>query len=286
MSWMQQKTIRNRAWTEGVGIHSGARVRLTLVPAGPDEGVGFIREDLGSGERIPALFSKVHNTELATTLTEGGASVATVEHLTAALFALGVDNVTIELSGPEVPILDGSAAPFAALITEAGIVDLGRPGKAARVTGPVRVESDGGWAELIPADGGLSLDYTIVYDNPHIGTQRFVVDLTPEAFITDVAPARTFGLYRDVESMYARGLAQGGTLENAVVINDDGVINPDGLRFPDECVRHKCLDAVGDLSLVGMPLIGGFRAYRSGHRINHLLVRKLFTTGAYEIVAL
>ncbi len=281
-----QRTIRDTVNTCGVGIHSGNSVTLTLTPAGPDEGVGFIREDVNAGLRVPARFSQVRDTQLATTLTQDGVSIATVEHLTASLFALGVDNITISLSGPEVPILDGSAEPFVSLIRSAGIVEESRPRKGARIARPITVTSGDCRAELRPGSDLLHLDYTIVYENPHIGTQRFSFFLTPETFTREVAPARTFGLYRDIDGMYAQGLAQGGSLENAVVIGDDGVMNPGGLRFDDECVRHKCLDAVGDLSLFGMPIFGNFIAYKSGHRLNHLLVQELFRQQAYEIVPL
>jgi UDP-3-O-[3-hydroxymyristoyl] N-acetylglucosamine deacetylase len=282
---MMQQTIRRIVTTDGVGIHSGNSVTLTLSPAGPGEGVGFIRNDIDARMRVPAHFSRVKNTHLATTLTEDGVSVATIEHLAASLFALGVDNATVSLSGPEVPILDGSAGPFVSLIDSAGIVDSGVPRKAARVVRPVRAVLGDCHAELLPGFDRLSLDYTIVYENPHIGTQSFSFELEPETFAREVAPARTFGLFSDIDGMYARGLAQGGSLGNAVIIGDEGVINPDGLRFPDECVRHKCLDAVGDLSLFGMPIFGRFVAYKSGHRLNHLLVQELFHQQAYEIIS-
>ncbi|MBN2224411.1 MAG: UDP-3-O-acyl-N-acetylglucosamine deacetylase [Deltaproteobacteria bacterium] len=283
---MMQRTIRNTVDTRGVGIHSGNSVTLTLAPAGSDEGVGFIREDLNARLRVPAHFSRVRNTQLATTLTDDGVSIATVEHLTASLLALGVDNVTIALSGPEVPILDGSAEPFVSLIRSAGISEGSAPRKGARIVGPITVTSGDCRAELRPGPDHLHLDYTIVYENPHIGTQRFSFDLTADAFAREVAPARTFGLFNDINGMYAQGLALGGSLENAVVIGDDGVMNPEGLRFDDECVRHKCLDAIGDLSLFGMPILGDFIAYKSGHRLNHLLVQELFRQQAYEIIPL
>jgi UDP-3-O-[3-hydroxymyristoyl] N-acetylglucosamine deacetylase len=283
---MMQQTIRKAVSTEGVGIHSGNSVTITLYPAGPDDGVGFIREDVDARLRVPAHFSRIKNTQLATTLTQDGVSIATVEHLAAALFALGVDNVTISLSGPEVPILDGSAGPFVSLIRSAGIANPGGSRKGARIVRPVAVTSGDCRAELTPGLDRLFLDYTIVYENPHIGVQRFTFELTPETFAREVAPARTFGLVKDVDSMHAQGLALGGSLDNAVVIGEDGVINPDGLRFDDECVRHKCLDAVGDLSLFGMPILGSFIAYKSGHRLNHLLLQELSRQQAYEIIPL
>jgi UDP-3-O-[3-hydroxymyristoyl] N-acetylglucosamine deacetylase len=283
---MMQRTIRKTVDTCGVGIHSGNSVTLTLAPAETDRGVGFIREDVNPRLRVPAHFSRVRNTQLATTLTEDDVSIATVEHLTASLLALGVDNVTVGLTGPEVPILDGSAGPFVALINSAGITEDGGTRKAARIVREVAVASGDCRAELRPGTDLLHIDYTIVYENPHIGTQRFSFDLSPDTFAREVAPARTFGLFADVDGMYARGLALGGSLENAVVVGDDGVMNPGGLRFDDECVRHKCLDAVGDLSLFGMPILGDFVAYKSGHRLNHLLVQELFRRQAYEIISL
>jgi UDP-3-O-[3-hydroxymyristoyl] N-acetylglucosamine deacetylase len=283
---MMQRTIRDTVSTCGVGIHSGNPVTLTLMPAGPDEGVGFIRTDVNARLRVPAHFSQVRTTQLATTLTQDGVSIATVEHLTATLLALGVDNITISLSGPEVPILDGSAEPFVSLVRSAGIVEESAGRQGARIVRPIAVTSADCRAELLPGPSLLHLDYTIVYENPHIGTQRFSFDLTPDTFAHEVAPARTFGLYNDITGMYAQGLALGGSLENAVIISDDGVMNPEGLRFDDECVRHKCLDAVGDLSLFGMPILGSFIAFKSGHRLNHLLVQELFSQKAYEIIAL
>jgi UDP-3-O-[3-hydroxymyristoyl] N-acetylglucosamine deacetylase len=283
---MMQRTIRNTVSIDGVGIHSGSAVRLTLTPAAVDEGIGFVREDLDASLRVPAHFSRVRNTQLATTLTEDGVSVSTVEHVAASLFALGVDNVTIGLSGPEVPILDGSAQPFVSLIRSAGMSEESAPRKAARIVRSVTAASGDCRASLSPGRELLHVDYTIVYENPHIGTQRFSFDLTPDSFIREVAPARTFGLLKDVDGMNARGLALGGSLENAVVVADTGIMNPGGLRFDDECVRHKCLDAVGDLSLFGMPILGDFAAHKSGHRLNHQLLVELVRQRAYEIISL
>jgi UDP-3-O-[3-hydroxymyristoyl] N-acetylglucosamine deacetylase len=283
---MMQRTIRDTVSIDGVGIHSGNPVRLTLTPAADNEGVGFVREDLNPSLRVPAHFSRVRNTQLATTLTEDGVSVSTVEHVAASLFALGVDNVTIGLSGPEVPILDGSAQPFVSLIRSAGVLEESAPRKAARIVRQVTVTSEDCRVALGPGRDSLRVDYTIVYENPHIGTQRFFFELTPDSFAREVAPARTFGLLKDVNGMNAQGLALGGSLENAVVVADTGVMNPGGLRFDDECVRHKCLDAVGDLSLFGMPILGDFTAYKSGHRLNHLLLVELVRQRAYEIVSL
>ncbi len=282
---MHQRTIKKEISLEDVGIHTGSRVKITILPADAGDGIIFIRGDLGD-IRIPAHHSRVKNTVLATTIIEGEASVSTVEHLMATLYALGIDNVTVKINGPEVPVIDGSAAPFVHLINSDGIVDAGGKKLAARITQEIRVESGDSWAKFEPAQKGLFIDYTIVYENPHIGTQHFAFELTPDFFEIEIAPARTFGLLADVDEMRKKGLAKGGSLKNAVVIDDEGVLNPEGLRFPDECVRHKCLDAIGDLALFGMPIVGKFTAYKSGHRLNHKLVSKLAEQKPYEIVEL
>jgi UDP-3-O-[3-hydroxymyristoyl] N-acetylglucosamine deacetylase len=279
-----QKTIKNSFSASGVGIHSGNPVTLLFHPAAEDEGIGFIRTDIDGNVRVPAHYTQVHNTELATTLTEGETSISTVEHVMAALSALNIDNATLMIDGPEVPIFDGSAAPLVTLIRSTGSREVDGKRRAALITKNVRVESGDSWAEFSPHEGGLLFDYTIVYDNPHIGTQNLAFELNPDYFEREIAPARTYGLMNDVDAMFAKGLAQGGSFENAVIIADDGVLNPNGLRFPDECVRHKCLDAIGDLALFGMPLIGKFTAYKSGHRLNHLLIRKIAENKAYKII--
>ncbi len=281
---LYQRGIEREVSTTGVGIHTGNPVTVNLKPAAPGDGIAFIVRDGAGPVRIPAHFSMVKNTTLATTLTAGDASVSTVEHLMAVLSVFGVDNVNVHVDGPELPVLDGSAAGYISLLNSAGFVDYMEKRRFARVTGEVGVESDGSRAGLTPWDGGLYIDYTIVYENPHIGTQRLEFEPTEVFFEREIAPARTFGLLKDVKSMYERGLALGGGLDNALIIGDDGVVNPDGLRFPDECVRHKCLDALGDLALFGMPIIGKFTAYKSGHRLNHLLLKELAETGRYEVV--
>lgn len=281
-----QKTTSKRISISGVGIHTGELVTMELLPAEEGEGIGFIRDDVGGGLRIPAHFPSVKRLDLATTLTKGNVSVSTVEHLMAALYAMEIDNLTVVVDGPELPILDGSASPLVSFVRCAGVVESGAKRRGARVTERVRVGAGDAWAELTPEEKGFSIDYTIVYENPHVATQRIEFTLTPEYFEEEVAPARTYGLLSDVSSMYDRGLAQGGSLRNAVIVGEDGVINPEGLRFPDECVRHKCLDAIGDLALFGLPLFGRFTAYKSGHRLNHLLVKELAKRTAYEIFEL
>lgn len=283
---MLQRTIKKEISLKDVGIHTGSPVHMTILPADVGNGVIFIRHDLYGDIRIPAHHSRVRNTELATTLIEGEASVSTVEHIMATLYSLGVDNVTIKLDGPEVPVIDGSATPFVHLINSDGIVETDGKKLAAKITREIKVESKDSWAKLEPTQKGLFIDYTIVYENPHIGTQHFAFELTPDLFEKEIAPARTYGLLNDVDDMLKKGLAMGGTLKNAVVIGDEGVVNPEGLRFPDECVRHKCLDAIGDLALFGMPIVGKFTAHKSGHRLNHELVSKLAEQKPYEIVEL
>jgi UDP-3-O-[3-hydroxymyristoyl] N-acetylglucosamine deacetylase len=284
ISNMYQKTIEREVSTTGVGIHSGNSVTVTLKPSGPDEGIVFVRHNDFGPFRIPAHFSMVKNTMLATTLTSGDLSISTVEHLMAVLSVFGVDNIEVHVNGPELPVLDGSAKDFISLLNSAGIKDCAEKRRYARVTGKVAVESGDSRAELTPKDGGLYVDYTIVYENRHVGTQRLEFELTDDFFKKEIAPARTYGLLKDVQSMYDRGLALGGSLDNALIIGDEGVLNPDGLRFPDECVRHKCLDALGDLALFGMPIIGKFTAYKSGHMLNHLLLKELADSGRYEVV--
>lgn len=284
ISNMYHKTIEREVSTTGVGIHSGNSVTMTLKPSKPDDGVVFIRHNGFAPVKIPAHFSMVKNTTLATTLTAGDVSISTVEHLMAVLSVFGVDKINVHVNGPELPVLDGSAKGYISLLNSAGIKDSAEKRKFARVTGKVSVESGDSRAELTPKYGGLYIDYTIVYENPHVGTQRFEFKLTPEFFEREIAPARTYGLIEDIQSMYDRGLALGGTLDNALIIGADGVLNPDGLRFPDECVRHKCLDALGDLALFGMPIIGKFTAHKSGHMLNHLLLKELAEKGRYEVV--
>jgi len=282
-----QTTIEQPIRIHGVGIHSGNDVTVNLLPAGPGEGIGFIRTDMESSVRIPAHFTRVHHTVLSTSLKENGHEVQTVEHLMACFSALGIDNVTVTLDSPEIPIMDGSARHIVALLDEAGVAVLDARRRIARVLEAVTVSDDDKSATLEPrkgSDDGLDMDYTIVYDNPHIGTQRFSCTMNPECFREEVAPARTFGLMEDVNKLLGMGKGMGGSFETAVIIDDEGVLNPDGLRFPDECVRHKCLDAVGDLALFGMPLSGRFIARKSGHRLNLRLLEELSRRGTYEIV--
>ncbi|GAC1339764.1 MAG: UDP-3-O-acyl-N-acetylglucosamine deacetylase [Myxococcales bacterium] len=276
--------MKQRATLEGVGLHSGAQVRVTLAPAPADTGIVFERVDLTPRVEIPAVFERVVDTTLNTSLGIGDVRVGTVEHLLAALMGCGIDNARIEVHGPEIPILDGSAAPFVQLVHEAGIHEQRATRRYLLVSRPVVVQDGEKSARLVPARS-FSISYTIDFKHPLIAHQRYRVDLTERSFQREIARARTFGFKRDVERLHQAGLARGGSLENAVVVDDFHILNPEGLRFPDEFVRHKILDAVGDLALLGMPVIGHLEAVKSGHALNHALVRKALTEpGLCEVV--
>ncbi len=285
MKTARQTTIRDAVQLDGIGVHSGAAVSVTLHPAEAGSGIAFLRSDQDETE-IPAVFRNVSSADLSTVLgrpERGG--VATVEHLMAALAGLGVDNCLVEVDGPEMPILDGSAAPFVAAIDQVGLRTLDANRKAVKVLKPVVLETERGVVELHPHDRGLRLEVEIDFDNALIGRQVYGMDLDAGAFRRDVARARTFGFMQDVTKLWAVNKALGASLENTVVVGDDRILNPEGLRFRDEFVRHKLLDAVGDLSLAGAPLIGRFRSYRGGHRMNVKLLEALFADPtAYAVV--
>ncbi len=280
----RQRTLRQRASLEGVGLHSGALVRITLCPAPADHGIIFERADLLPRVEIAALAENVVDTTLNTSLGRGRVRIGTVEHLMAALAGCGIDNARVEVEGPELPILDGSAAPFVQLIAEAGVKEQRDARRYLLVRRPVSVQDGDKSARLVPARR-FSIDYTIDFKHPLISDQRHRVQLSEKAFHREIARARTFGFKRDVERLHAAGLGRGGSLANAVVLDDFNILNPEGLRFPDEFVRHKILDAVGDLALAGMPIIGHLEAVKSGHALNHALVKKaLAEPGACAVV--
>lgn len=273
----RQTTLASDVVLTGTGVHTGAPASLVLSPAEADTGLRFLLPD-GSEEgiEIAADFRCVAGTTLCTVLSDGnGASVATVEHLLAALKGLCVDNALIEIDSGEVPIMDGSAEPFVDAIDEVGLVELDAPRRFLKVLKPVRVEDGASWGELLPHNG-FRLDVEIDFDSTVIGSQRLEVEVNPGTFRRELARARTFGFMKDVERLWAAGMALGASLDNTVAIGEDRVINPDGLRYPDEFVRHKALDAIGDLALAGAPLLGVFRSGRGGHRLNNLLLRALF----------
>ena len=281
-----QRTLQLKASVEGVGLHSGRVVRLTLMPAPVDSGIRFIRTDLRHPVEIPARGEFVVDTTLNTTLGRDGARIGTVEHLLAALYGLGLDNVRIEVDGPEVPILDGSAAPFVRLIERVGVREQKAPRKIAVVRKAAVITDGDKEVRLTPAPC-FSVQCAIDFKHPLITDQRYGVEINARSFVREIAHARTFGFAREVEMLRSRGLALGGSLENAIVIDDFHILNREGLRFPDEFVRHKILDAIGDLSLVGMPIIGQLHAHKSGHALNQRLVNKLVNEPGYiEVVTL
>jgi len=277
-----QRTLKSRIPCVGTAVHSGRRVSLTLLPAPAGHGIVFRRTDLGRD--IPATYNRVVDTKLCTTIGEGSARVGTIEHLMAALAGAGVDNVLVEVDGPEIPIMDGSAAPFSFLLECAGIVSLETPRKVIEIVRAVRVTEGKASAEFLPSDVGrtpvpvptLDLEISIEFAEAAICRQTRALRLTPENFRGTVASARTFALASDIDQMRQLGLAKGGSLDNAVVVDGARVINPGGLRMKDEFVAHKLLDAVGDLALAGAALHGRFIANRSGHSLNNKLLRALF----------
>ncbi len=271
-----QKTLRQAVRATGVGLHTGVRATLRILPAEPDSGIVFLRRDLADPCPIPARIERVCDATLATVLEHQGQRVGTVEHLLAAFAGLGIDNALVELDGPEVPIMDGSAAPFAFLLRAAGICEQPAPRPWIEVLRPVEIVENGRSARLEPADE-FEVHFTIDFDHP-LGRgecARASVTVDAETFTTEIAGARTFGFARDVEMLRGRRLILGGSLDNAILLDDRSVVNRDGLRRPDELVRHKILDAIGDLALLGAPLRARYVGNRSGHRLNHLLLRRL-----------
>jgi UDP-3-O-[3-hydroxymyristoyl] N-acetylglucosamine deacetylase len=282
-----QTTIKSRATLSGIGVHSGKPVTIQFSPADPDSGIVFHCLGAESADNeLRALVSEVGATDLSTVLGDPSRHhVATVEHLMATLFALGIDNLSIDIDGSEVPILDGSAAMFVEAFDQAGIEVLPVKRRYIRVLKPVRIESGASWAEFRPYRG-TRFEVEIDFDSPAIGRQFFAGDLSGEMFRTEISRARTFGFMKDVERLWAAGYALGSSLENSVVIGEDHhIINMEGLRYPDEFVRHKVLDAMGDLALAGARFIGCFRSHRGGHRLNAAALRSLLSDrSAFEIV--
>jgi UDP-3-O-[3-hydroxymyristoyl] N-acetylglucosamine deacetylase len=274
----RQTTLRDRIAVSGIGIHSGRPVTLTLHPADAGTGVVFIRCGLdGKPEHeIRANAGSVTATELATVLGDGsGPGVSTIEHIMAALCGLGVDNAIIELDGPEAPIMDGSAAPFVDAIDQVGVVFLNAPRRYTKVLKPVHVAIGDSYGELRPYSHGFRVEVEIDFVHPLIGKQALSIEVGPTTFRRDVARARTFGFLRDVPHLWSAGYALGASLENTLVVSDDRVLNPGGLRFADEFVRHKMLDAIGDLALAGAPILGAYRSVRGGHKLNHAVLTAL-----------
>ena len=273
-----QTTLRSDATVTGIGVHSGSPVTLTLHPAEANAGIVFLRPGL-NGQRdreLVADYRSVTATEFATVLGDDtGPAVSTTEHVLAALHGLGVDNVVVEVDGPEVPIMDGSAEPFVAAIDQAGIATLAEPRRYIKVLKPVQVGKNGCSGELRPYARGLRIETEIEFDHPMIGCQTFAIDLEPDTFRRELARARTFGFMRDVAKLWSAGYALGASFENTVVVAENRVLNAEGVRFPDEFVRHKAIDAIGDLALAGAPLIGAYRSVRGGHKLNHAVLTAL-----------
>ena len=282
-SVVRQQTLKNSIHCSGVALHSGAKVNMVLHPGEADTGIVFRRTDAAGGTEVQALWHNAVETPLCTTLVDGkGNQVATIEHLMSAFNACGIDNAVIELNGPEVPIMDGSAAPFVFLIECAGIEVQASPRRALRILQQVSVAEPHRAASLAPG-AGFTVGFEIDFPNTVIGRQEWFTEVNEGAFKRDVARARTFGLAQDIEKMRAMGLARGGSLENAVVVNGHEIVNPEGLRFTNEFVRHKVLDSIGDLYLVGTPIIGHFQGDRAGHALTLHLLQALFAEeGAWE----
>ena len=287
---LQQRTLKSLTRAVGVGLHSGQRVELTLRPAAPDTGIVFRRVDLPEPVDIAVSAQAVSDTRLASTLANGDAKVHTVEHLMSACAGLGVDNLYVDITAEEVPILDGSAASFVFLLQSAGIELQNAPRRFIRITRPVEVREGSGatekWARLEPYEG-YQLSFEIDFDHPAVDAtgQRVVFDMSTGSYSKDIARARTFGFTKDVEMMRANGLALGGGLDNAIVMDDFKVLNAEGLRYDDEFVKHKILDAMGDLYLIGKPFLARYSARRSGHALNNLLLREVLKrTDAWEVV--
>lgn len=282
-----QQTIRTSIAVSGTGLHSGKPIHLALHPAPAGHGIVFVRTDIKQNNLIPATWDRVTDTRLCTVISnESGASVGTIEHLMAALRGCGIDNIRIELNGPEVPAMDGSSKPFVELIEKAGIAPQSAPRCAIRILKEVTVEEEGKSASLSPAEEFIFAG-EIDFSHPEIGYQRYEIKLLNGNFKHDLAEARTFGFSHEVEAMRKAGLALGGSLDNAIVLDQESILNPGGLRYSDEFIRHKLLDAIGDLYLAGAPILGAYEGVKPGHALNNALLRKLFATkDAYEVIEL
>lgn len=287
---VKQRTVAKEISTTGIGLHSGTKVQVTFRPAPADTGIIYTRTDLNPPVIMRCDADSVRDTQLCTALVNAdGVRISTVEHLTAALSAFGIDNLFVDVNAPELPVLDGSSQPFIYLFESVGTVELDAPKRFFRVLRKVRVEDKEKWAELNPCDDGFKLDLTIDFNHPAMEKelQHFSFDFSGRGFASELSRARTFCFMRDVEYMHAHNLALGGSLENAVVLDDYRVVNPDGLRYPNEFVKHKMLDAVGDLYMEGHSILGAFSAYKTGHTLNNRLLHALLSDSKnYEVVTL
>jgi UDP-3-O-[3-hydroxymyristoyl] N-acetylglucosamine deacetylase len=283
---IKQRTLKNSIRATGVGLHTGEKVTLTLRPAAPNTGVIFHRSDLEPPVSIPAAAENVGDTRLSTTLVSGDVRVSTVEHLLSAVAGLGIDNLHVDVSAPEVPIMDGSAGPFVFLLQSAGLKEQNAPKKFIRIKRTVEIHDDDKWVRFDPYEG-FKVGFCIDFEHPMFtsGSQRAELDFSSTSFVREVARARTFGFMRDIEALRANQLALGGSLDNAIVLDDFKILNEDGLRYENELVKHKILDVVGDLYLLGHSLIGAFTGHKSGHALNNQLIRQLkLDQDAWELV--
>ncbi|BBF87776.1 UDP-3-O-[3-hydroxymyristoyl] N-acetylglucosamine deacetylase [Aquitalea magnusonii] len=283
-----QRTLKQAISATGVGLHSGERVKLTLLPAAPDTGIVFRRTDLPEPVEVKVEPALVNDTRLSSTLvTDTGVRVGTIEHLMSAFAGFGIDNLVVEVTAAEIPIMDGSAAPFIYLLQSAGVVEQSVPKRFIRVKQPLEIIEGDKWVRLEPLDG-FKITLSIEFNHPafNLAPQKVEIDFANSSYLDEISRARTFGFMHEVEYMRQHGLGLGGSLDNAIVIDDEYVLNPEGLRFPDEFVRHKILDAIGDLYIIGHPLIAAFSGHKSGHAMNNKLLRKLLETpDAWEYVS-
>lgn len=272
----KQRTIREEVSCTGIGLHSGKKVELFIKPAPPDHGIKFVRRDLKVHSMVSACFQNVVETHLSTTIGYNGFRVSTIEHLMAAFFGLGIDNARVELSGPEVPIMDGSAAPFVFLLKSTGIVEQKAPKRFLVIQKKFEVREEDKLVSIHPSRE-LKISYTIDFPHPLLRNQKYELRFSGRDFIQEISRARTFGFLNDIQTLRDNGFAMGGSLDNAIVIDDFRVINEDGLRYKDEFVRHKILDFIGDLAILGYPIIGHFKVRKSGHSLNQAVLKKLMS---------
>jgi UDP-3-O-[3-hydroxymyristoyl] N-acetylglucosamine deacetylase len=276
----RQRTLRDSVTCAGIGLHSGEKVRMTIKPAPPDTGIRFIRKDLPGKHVIKAHFDSVVNTTMCTVIGNNGNHVSTIEHLMAAFFGFGIDNAMVEIDGPEVPIMDGSSAPFIFLLKSTGIKEQRKPKEYILIKKTINIQ-EGNRSITIKPSKELKISFTIDFHHPLISNQQYDFSFSGKGFIDEISRARTFGFLKDIETLREAGLARGGSLDNAVVIDDFRVINEDGLRYSNEFVRHKILDFLGDIAVMGPPIIGHFIISKSGHSLNHAMLKKLYSNQKY-----
>ncbi|MFC1533823.1 UDP-3-O-acyl-N-acetylglucosamine deacetylase [Thermodesulfobacteriota bacterium] len=276
----KQRTVRDNVSCTGIGLHSGEKARLTIKPAPPDSGIKFIRKDLSGHRVINVHFENVVNTHMSTTIGINGNKVSTIEHLMAAFFGFGIDNAIVEIDGPEVPIMDGSSAPFIFLLKSVGIKELKKPKQFIVIKKTIKIQ-EGNRSIRIDPSKELKISFTIDFHHPLINNQKYELSFSGRDFINEISRARTFGFLKDIQTLKEAGLAKGGSLDNAIVVDNFRILNEDGLRYKDEFVRHKILDFIGDLAIIGSPIIGHFQVHKSGHSLNQAMLKKLIANKRY-----